>query len=372
MGRLKKICFFSGDITRSGGTERVATMIANGLVRQGKYEIIFLSLTEQSEHLFYQLEETVGHTYLENAWRTPGPGYIKVIPKLRRFLKKQKIDVLIDIDIVLDSLSFPAVIGTGIKVVSWEHFNYIFERNSPYRRFILYYSVKRSDYIVTLTEEDKRAYRNYAGRRERISVIGNPMMEADIDGNIPKEPWLLTIGSLIYRKGIDYLLHVAVLVLKKYPDWKWIVAGNGEGRPFLEKKAAAYGIADRLILVGKTNDVGYYLKRAQIYVMTSRSEGLPMCLLEAKAFCLPVVSFDIVTGPAETVTDNVNGYLIPAFDCKDMAEKIGTLIEQDALRRKFSAHAQDDRKKFEMNTILKKWNVVLDRVCGEQKRGAEG
>ena len=56
---MKKICFFSGDITRSGGTERVSTVIANQLVKDEKLNICFLSLWENNEDMFYQLNDEI-------------------------------------------------------------------------------------------------------------------------------------------------------------------------------------------------------------------------------------------------------------------------------------------------------------------------
>lgn len=198
---MKTICFFSGDITRSGGTERVSTIIANALAAQGRYRILFLSLTEQADQLFFELDKGIRHYVLGDRWISPGPGYLKVIPKVRRFFKQHKIDVVIDIDIVLDILSIPAARGLGTKVISWEHFNYDFEMDSWYRRAILKYSVKRSDYIVVLTEGDKTTYMERTGRRERISAIYNPMQEVSDCGASPREQWLITVGGLIRRKG---------------------------------------------------------------------------------------------------------------------------------------------------------------------------
>ena len=131
---MKKICFFSGDITRSGGTERVATMIANELAKQGNYEIIFLSLCEQNEKPFYVLEQCIKRYKLGEKWLNPGPAYFPLIPKLRRFLKEQSVDVIVDIDIVLDVLSIPASRRMKTKVVSWEHFNCDYEMSIFYRR----------------------------------------------------------------------------------------------------------------------------------------------------------------------------------------------------------------------------------------------
>lgn len=74
---MKKICFFSGDITRSGGTERVAAMIANGLQQTGRYEIVFLSLVEKNKDTFFPLDSAVSRYALGEKWISPGPGYLK-------------------------------------------------------------------------------------------------------------------------------------------------------------------------------------------------------------------------------------------------------------------------------------------------------
>ena len=114
----KKICFFSGDITRSGGTERVAIQLANALRKDHTYEICFLSLTEQRKTPFYPLHPEISREHLGERWIKPGPGYLPLVGKLRKFLKEQQIDVIIDIDIVLDALAIPATRGTRTKVVS--------------------------------------------------------------------------------------------------------------------------------------------------------------------------------------------------------------------------------------------------------------
>lgn len=361
---MKKICFFSGDITRSGGTERVASMIANELAQEGRYEILFLSLTEQAETPFFKLHPNIEHYALGDHWINPGPGYLRILPKLRRFIKHHSIDILIDIDIVLDVLSLPASKGLGTKVISWEHSNYHTEMKSLYRRYILKYAVKRSDHIVTLTEGDKKTYMRQTGRTEHISAIYNPMQEIIYDDAIPKESWLITVGRLVQLKGMDYLAEVALSLLPKHPDWKWLVIGDGEEHTFLEEFIHNHHLEKQLILTGRVEDVNTYLQQAKLYVMTSRTEGLPMCLLEAKAFYLPSVSFDIPTGPNEIIQDGINGYLIEAFDCKAMAEKIERLMENDTLREQFSLHAQDNLAKFQMKNILQNWNNLFEQMLG--------
>ena len=360
--KQKTVCFFSGDITRCGGTERVSIKIADLLKRQGRARIIFLSLTESAAEPFFSMDDGISRYKLEDAWINPGPGYIKILPKLRKFLKEQDVDIIIDIDIVLDCLSLPASKGLKTKVISWEHFNYQFEQSVMYRRLILKYSIKRSDYVVTLTERDKELYIQHLKRRERIQAIYNPIEESVAAQEEKKEKWIITIGRHVPQKGPEYLVETAERVLKKYLDWKWIVLGDGEMREYLENEISRRQLDGRLILEGIVQNVGDYLQKAQIYVMTSRFEGLGLCLLEAKSHGLPCVAFDVPMGPAELIADGINGYLIPPFFCDEMEDKISRLIDNKELRDQFSGNAMLGMEKYREDYILNQWNQVIDQM----------
>ncbi len=362
---MNRICFFSGDITRSGGTEKVSTIIANELATQGKYDICFLSLCEQKDTMFYPLHKNISRYKLGEKWIQPGPAYLPLVPKLRHFLKEQKIDVIIDIDIVLDSLSIPATWKLKTKVLSWEHSNCFFELSVLYRKLILKYSVKHSDYVVTLTEGDKKNYEQLLKRTKNIEAIYNPMEEPK-EGKVQdnaRENRMITVGHLVSGKGMEYLAEVAVKVLKKHPDWKWYLLGEGAERSFLETVIEENNLQEQLILTGLVSNVGEYLEESKIFVLTSKSEGLPMCLLEAKAYKLPCVSFDIQTGPNEIIEENVNGFLVEPFDCVAMADSINRLIEDEELLRCFSENTNRNLDKFQMANIIAKWNRVLDKLC---------
>lgn len=362
---MKKICFFSGDITRCGGTERVAAMIAGELSRQKQYQVCFLSLCEQGRQPFFEIASEIERFRLGEKWLRPGPGYLPLAPKLRAFLKAQQIDAVIDIDIVLDALSVPAAWGLSTKVLSWEHAGCAYELSVPYRKYILKCATARTDYVVTLTEGDREAYGRLAGRRERIRAIPNPMKRrAEDTGTGQRENWILSVGRLAPEKGIDFLLQVAVQVLEKHRDWKWVILGEGEERQLIERTLQREKLASRLIAPGLVRDVDSYLSRAKLFVLTSRREGLPMCLLEAKEHSLPCVSFDIATGPGEMIEDGVNGYLIKPFDCDAMAAKVNLLIEQEERRERFAECAQQHMEKFEMQNVMAAWNEVLREVCG--------
>ena len=96
--------------------------------------------------------------------------------------------------------------------------------------------------------------------------------------------------------------------------------------------------------------------------MTSRSEGLPMVLLEAKLMKLPNVSYDILTGPSEIILNGVNGYLVEPENVNAFAESLARLMESERLREEFSANAWDNIGKFDSAEITKKWIRLLDSL----------
>jgi glycosyltransferase involved in cell wall biosynthesis len=368
MGKIRgcrNICFFSGDVTRCGGTERVGIALANELARElaGECSVCFLSLVEQGDGLFFELDGSICHYFLGDRWIKPGPGYIPLIGKVRRFFKEHDIDVVIDIDMVLDVLSIPAARGLKTRVVSWDHFNFDYELEVPYRRLILRYSARRSDYVVTLTRDNREQYGRVLGRTENITTIYNPAPPYVGAGKV-KEKLLVSVGNLVPEKGIEFIPEVGEMVLNAHPDWSWVLLGDGTGRQWLEEELGKRGLAGRIILRGRVENVDDYLSAASIYVMCSRREGLPMCLLEAKAHAVPIVSFDIKTGPSEIVEDAVNGILVKPYDCRAMADAINRLIADEGLRGQMSDMARQGLAAFDMKTITAEWIGVLRHICG--------
>lgn len=358
----KRICFFSGDITRSGGTERVSVQLANALQKDGEYDICFVSLTEQAEKPFYPLCPEIKRYRLGEKWINPGPKYIPLIGKLRKFIKEQKIDIIIDIDIVLDVLSIPATRGLNTKVVSWEHFNCEYEQTVLYRKLISKLTARFADYIITLTKEDKENYGRILGRKTRISGIYNIPSEMQRNEAVPRENIIVTAGRLTYQKGTEYLAKVAVSVLKKHRDWKWLILGDGEERNILEEEIVKNGLENQLILKGTVDSVEGYLERARLFVLTSRYEGFGMCLVEALQMKVPCICFDVKVGPSEIISNGQNGILIPPFDCEKMTREIGNLIDNPNRLEEMTAKTMIGFERFDEKQITEKWKSIFNEL----------
>ena len=96
--------------------------------------------------------------------------------------------------------------------------------------------------------------------------------------------------------------------------------------------------------------------------MTSYYEGLPMVLLEAKANSLPLVSFDIDTGPSEIIRNNIDGYLIENNNIEQMIEKIDFMIKNKDIRINFSKKSRENLEKFEKEKIMNQWGKLIENI----------
>ncbi len=357
---MKKICFFSGDITRSGGTEKVACQIMNGLTAQ--YDISVISLTHSSEEMFYPLNSGIKKVALFDSNPNGIKQYFYVVKRIRKYLKTNNIDILIDIDTILDMFSATAVGGLKTKLIAWEHFNFHETMGNKLRVPIRKHMTKHADCVVTLTKEDRKTYSDYFGDKLRVEQIYNPVEITKTQGeyNLHSKT-IISVGRLAKQKGFDMLVDVADKVLKEHTDWEWIILGEGDERESLEKKIAQKQI-DNLKLLGRVSNVAEYMQKSAIYVMTSRYEGFPLVLIEAKANKLPVVSFSCKTGPAELVQDGVNGYLINCYDIQAMADRICELIVSPEKRVRFSNQSQDMTDILEYQTIIEQWIKIIESI----------
>lgn len=96
--------------------------------------------------------------------------------------------------------------------------------------------------------------------------------------------------------------------------------------------------------------------------MTSRFEGFALALLEAKAFGLSIVSFDIKNGPNEIVQNGVDGYIVSPFDVNMLTDKLKMLMKNDIMREQFTKHSQSNMDQFSKKKIVGNWIQLLEEI----------
>lgn len=355
---MKNICFFNGDMSRNGGTEKCTALIANELTARTDHNIIIADISNKTEKCFFEVNSGIKTVHLHSHSISDG------IKKFRRLIKDYSIDVVINVEAMLGIYSVPAAALTKTKNIIWEHGNF-YQKQCSSIDIVRAIEMKLCDRYITLTETDKHSFEQHFKGRCRTEYIYNPieLPEENIEykGNTKR---ILSVGLVRYIKGFDMLIEAANKVLSAHPDWTWDIYGsydpNEEYAKQLIDKISKYGLHDRLVLRGSTKNISECYKNSDIMVMTSRMEGLPMTLLEAKSYKLPLVAFNIMTGPNEIIEDGINGYLIEPYDIDSMADKICALIENKQLRQRFSDNAYEGIDKFNIDEIMKKWIDVIE------------
>jgi len=142
----------------------------------------------------------------------------------------------------------------------------------------------------------------------RVFVEGAPKLAQG-------EGYLLFVGRLRIRKGVEVLLHAYHRLRESYPDLRLVVAGSGEHRQNLEKVASSLDLAGSVEFLGarRPEEIPHLMAGASALVVPSIYEGMPLVILEAMAAGLPVVA-SRVSGIPEVVIEGESGWLVPPED----------------------------------------------------------
>lgn len=351
------IAFFIGNMSHPGGTERVLSIIANGLSKRG-YQVSVMSLWGDGE-TFFPLEETVKIYWIKK--QTHGAGIIKQLRLLTSFLNQEKADFLIDVDIILGLYSFWLKrLRPHMHWISWEHFNYYyhFRKNHFLRRIVRRLVGRCSEQLIVLSDEDKGYYQKNINLRCGITRIYNPNPYENKEAKGKKEPIIFAAGRLTGVKGFDLLIKSWRMLEARYPGWTVLVAGRGEDKEKLEKQVKAAKL-ENFHLIGNVTQIEEYYKKSEIFVLPSRDEGFGMVLLEAMDFSLPVVSYACKAGPREIVIDGENGFLVEPENVEMFAQKMELLMTSEEKRRQMGERARESTCRFEKEQILNEWEDLL-------------
>jgi glycosyltransferase involved in cell wall biosynthesis len=147
----------------------------------------------------------------------------------------------------------------------------------------------------------------------------------------PGPPRLVTVGRLQAPK--DAVTLVRALAALRGRSFEAVLVGDGPDRPTVEEEVRRLGLESAVELLGERDDVPELLRTADVFVLSSRSEGLPLSILEAMAARLPVIASN-VGGVSEVVVDGDTGLLVPPGDPQSLAAAIERLLEDQALGRR--------------------------------------
>lgn len=365
-----KIIYCIAGTCHSGGMERVLANKANYLVEKG-HEIVIITTDQHGRVPFFSLnnkircfdlginyEDNNGKSFLNKLIHYPFKQYLHK-KRLKSVLLRERADITVCM--FNNDASFITDINDGSAKLLEIHFSKFkrlqYNRKGIWRLADLWRSmrdervVRKFDKFIVLTEEDKKLW----GEIKNIEVIPNAITVIPKETSTLENQRVLAVGRFTFQKGFDRLVEAWRIISNQFPDWKLDIVGDGEEYDKLVALIKQYRLDNSVSLIQAQKDLSSKYLGASIYAMTSHYEGLPMVLLEAQSYGLPIVSFDCKCGPKDIIEDGENGFLVDDGNVLEFAKRIGELMENASLRKKMGNKAYKSSIRFNEDIIMNQW-----------------
>lgn len=385
-----KIGFITPSLSVCGGLQRVQTLLANEFA--GKHQIVIIALEDGSMPPYYELDRRVQVIYedafqrVKNqvpwgvvraaarryqfvlpAWAAQHAYYpAKIVRELQEKWREERYDCLVA-STAFCSVLLGIMAGKmrDVKTIGWHHNSFFVYFQTPGEGAYIQQKLagkvlKRLDALVTLTRQDKEAYKRWMSLEAKY--IYNPLSFSSEKKADAGEKKLLFVSRLeTQQKGLDFLIRIADILFHQrgHTDWKLEIVGAGSGMEEVRKMIAEYCLESYVELLGEKKNVIDYYTKASVFLCTSRWEGFGMVVTEAMECGLPVVSFK-TDGPLEIIRDGKTGYLVDNFNLEQFADAVEQLMKDEKLRKEMSKNASVRAKDFSIEKVGEEWEKLFE------------
>ena len=223
---------------------------------------------------------------------------------------------------------------------------------------------RRADVVTANTQGVIQALQEM-GHWRRLALLPNPLpirpvlkgQAVELD---QRQREILALARLQPQKGLDLLLRAfASLAISSRRGWKLTLVGDGPESVALKNLAQSLGIEEVVSFEGFRPDPQTFFRRASIFALPSRFEGMPNALLEAMASGLPSVISDASPGPLEMVRDGVEGLVVPSENIEALSCALERLINDPSLRQRCGSAARTTLASLDWSVLEPRWRSVL-------------
>lgn len=233
-----------------------------------------------------------------------------------------------------------------------------------------------ADHVIAVSQGVRLDLANEFGLRpQKVTVIHNPI---DVDrirraiaqvppgwSSDPPEKLVVAAGRLVPQKGFDILLR-AFSEVCRHIDARLILLGDGPQRDHLQQLATGLGIASSVSMPGFVENPWIHMAQANVFVLSSHWEGMPLVVGEAMACGAAVIATDCDHGPREYITPNVNGILVPVADSGEMSRSIVRLLKDETEAARLGENAWARAHDFDSRKICREYEALFDSVLEKQ------
>lgn len=357
-----------------GGLERVLADKMNYLVGQDGWEITLLTTNQGGHQITYDLHPDIKHMDLgvrmHQQYQSRGFRRLLKRRELKRALKERMKQALLTIRpelIVCVKLDFVSVLSKlkgEIPLVVESHTLCKSEKmdGAGWLRRMYVWTLKRSirkaDVVVSLTEGDAADWRRI---NNNVRVIPN-VVHLNESGSFTscEHKAVIYVGRFSLQKDIDSLLKIWEIVHLQHPDWWLDIYGEGELKEYYQSKIKTMNA--NIHVYEPVSDIMEKYREHSILLLTSLYEPFGLVLPEAMSCGLPVVAFDCPYGPADIITDGVDGFLVNNRDNSEFAERVCRLIERKDLRLQMGQNGIISSKKYSKECIMPMWFHLYETI----------
>ena len=371
-----RLLYVENSLVIYGGVERVLVDKLNWLAEYGDCEVSLLTVDQSSHPVVFQLHDKVHHhdldiqfyqIYRYSGWRR-FRGYLRLRKLFRQRLaeKVQEYPPHVIVCTRLDMLGdVVRACGRQIPVVFESHSSfrsYQFENEPWFRKLKYFYfhrAVRKVQKVVALTKGDAMEWKKMTPNVEVIPDVVH-LNDTGRVSNVRAKSAIF-VGRFSYQKDIDTLLLIWKNVSKHHPDWQLHVFG-GYGNDQERMLSEISRMPPTVILHEPTPTMNEEYLKCSMLLMTSRFEPFGLVLPEAMSCGLPVVAFNCPYGPADIITDGVDGFLIEGRDIDVYADKVCRLMEDDDLRLKMGKAGLLSSQRYRTEIVMPLWLKMFEQI----------
>lgn len=243
--------------------------------------------------------------------------------------------------------------------------------NHPFYKTAVEFSINKSDVVTSVSKSLKEdTYRHFEIRND-IHVIPNFI---ELDKNI-KDPSISCRRSVMARPEERILTHISNFrKIKRIPDVikifnqvqqqipaKLMMVGDGPEREKAEKLCRKYGILDKVIFFGNSNEIDQILSYTDLFLLPSETESFGLAALEAMVWGIPVISSNS-GGLPEVNIGGLSGFLGDVGAVEDMAAKAVSILRDDAVLERFREGAREVASRFDIHKILPLYEALYEEA----------
>lgn len=228
---------------------------------------------------------------------------------------------------------------------------------------------KKADAVLAVSRGVAHDIQQFYSIKRHITIINYGISPGKrISFHSHKRNAFISICRLVEQKDPFTLIRAFALVAKQHPNITLSIIGDGVLRNNIESLIKKLGLTKSICLLGWREDARKYLEKADIFILSSKREGLPNVLLEALSCGKPIIASDVPYGPAEILGNGKYGIIVPPKDKKALANAMSELLQSRSTYIYYAKQSAKRSKQYSIDKMYQSYIQLIYSLIDKQER----